>query len=83
MNNSSKFYLSKLQAHHQMTQAQRKAAATHCVTLRESVVPTNGPVAIAEIPGPGGTPDYFGFTPNYANSLLPPLAEERAVGRLR
>lgn len=64
-----------------MTPTQRKAAATHRAALRQSVVPTNGSVAgaadlaaaIAQMPMPGGIPDYFGFTPNYANSPLPPV----------
>jgi len=46
---------------------QRKAAAAAMRTARAE---RRGPAQIGA-PGPGGQPDYFGTTPNYANSPLP------------
>ena len=46
---------------------QRKAAAAAMRTARAE---RRGPAQVGA-PGPGGQPDYFGTTPNYANSPLP------------
>ena len=46
---------------------QRKAAAA---AMRAARAERRGPAQVGA-PGPGGQPDYFGTTPNYANSPLP------------
>jgi FtsP/CotA-like multicopper oxidase with cupredoxin domain len=53
-----------------ITAAQRQAAAARVAAAREAAgyKPGNGPLTA---PPPGGTPDYFGIYPNYANSPLP------------
>ncbi|VVB87825.1 Laccase [uncultured archaeon] len=55
-----------LDAHtkHRTTSAERKAAA-----IRAHKNPASG--ALVTAPNPGGIPDYFGTTPNYANSPAP------------
>ncbi len=47
-----------------VTTADRKAAAASR---------PKGTAAPTVVPAPGGTPDYFGTTPNYANSPLPTI----------
>ena len=61
-----------------MTNAQRKAAAARAKAARATVptrsrtqLTTEMTAALAAPPLPGGTPDYFGPSPNYANSPLP------------
>jgi FtsP/CotA-like multicopper oxidase with cupredoxin domain len=63
MNLESKKSITNLNYKGKITSAQRRAAAAErptAATIQPSVVAT-----------PGGTPDYFGTTPNYANSPLP------------
>ncbi|MCX5852470.1 MAG: hypothetical protein NT072_10535 [Deltaproteobacteria bacterium] len=67
------------------TPAQRKAAAKRFAAARKAAgaktttAPTSGMttrgalVSAPAVPTPGGTPDYFGIYPNYANSPLPQL----------
>lgn len=52
--------------HGRITMADRKAAAARAKALRDA----RGITTFA-VPGPGGVPDYFGFTPNWANSPQP------------
>ena len=49
-----------------VTPEQRKAAAERAAAAREE----KG-ISTLAAPAPGGTPDYFGIYPNYANSPLP------------
>lgn len=56
--------------HGHVTPAERKAAAQRAAASR-AAVKAAGVVKAAVVPGPGGIPDYFGTTPNYANSPLP------------
>ena len=52
--------------------ADREAAAARAAKQRAKVAGTNQPAAITPAAvTPGGTPDYFGTTPNYATSQLP------------
>jgi len=51
------------------TPAQRQAAARRMAAARQSVA-SAGVSQLAAL-APGGTPDYFGFYANYANSPLP------------
>jgi len=59
------------------TPAQREAAAARVSAARQSqqneIMPglVISPPAQAVAPVPGGTPDYFGIYPNYANSPVP------------
>ena len=52
-----------------VTAADREAAAARAAALRESARGKN--VSQAMMPMPGGTPDYLGMYPNYANSPVP------------
>ena len=52
------------------TNAQRQAAAQRAAAARAAAGSTIQP---ALVPGPGTTPDYFGTTPNWANS---PIAQQ-------
>ena len=62
---------------HRTTDAMRKAAAER-KAAQGAKIGTGGSVAkgpaLAPVMNPGGTPDYFGTTPNWANSPLPILA---------
>jgi FtsP/CotA-like multicopper oxidase with cupredoxin domain len=51
--------------HGRVTNAQRLAAAKRAAALLANKATSKAPI------GPGSTPDYFGTTPNYANSPLP------------
>ncbi len=51
------------------TDAQRRAAAALIAAARQAGGAARPPVPLALTPG--GTPDYFGTIPNYANSPLP------------
>ncbi len=65
-----------------VTQAQREAAAQRAAALRAA----QGNAAAAPDIGPGDTPDYFGTTPNYANSPLPwldPTRKNAITGGIR
>ena len=55
-----------------ITNDQRKTAAS-TRPLANNVQPT-------VVPAPGGTPDYFGTTPNYANSPLPTVTGAFGTG---
>jgi FtsP/CotA-like multicopper oxidase with cupredoxin domain len=55
-----------------VTPAQRRAAAAARVKPA-AITPT-------VVPAPGGTPDYFGSTPNYANSPLPTIGAPAGGG---
>ena len=64
--------LPKLNYKGKITNAQRKTSAAArpiASTVQPTVVPT-----------PGGTPDYFGTTPNYANSPMPTIGGVVAAG---
>ncbi len=56
-----------------ITPAQRKAAAARAAELRAKVAAQSNGAVAATVPAmdPGGIPDYFGTTPNWANSPLP------------
>jgi FtsP/CotA-like multicopper oxidase with cupredoxin domain len=64
-----------------ITNAQRKAAAKRLAATRAKQranqsgggVSAKGVRSLAATLNPGGVPDYFGTTPNYANSPLPTL----------
>ena len=56
--------------HGHVTNAQRLAAAKRAAALLAAAGGQNKAASKAPI-GPGSTPDYFGTTPNYANSPLP------------
>jgi FtsP/CotA-like multicopper oxidase with cupredoxin domain len=62
-------------AGHTITPADRKAAAARAkangVTPR-AALPATGTAPKLALAAPNSTPDYFGNTPNYANSPLPP-----------
>ncbi|MBK5225971.1 MAG: VCBS repeat-containing protein [Thermoleophilia bacterium] len=61
-------------AQHKVTQADREAAADRALVMgagTNSVNNLSSPQAIMAALDPLGTPDYFGTTPNYANSQLP------------
>jgi FtsP/CotA-like multicopper oxidase with cupredoxin domain len=51
------------------TMAQRRAAAAQSSAARAAAT-TQGKHLTMAVPTPGGTPDYFGTYPNYANSPL-------------
>ena len=53
-----------------ITRQDREAAAARAAKERASAS-SGGKVSTAAVPTPGGTPDYFGTTPNFANSQLP------------
>ncbi len=53
--------------HGRVTPAERQAAAKRAEAAHE------GMMSAQAAPAPGGTPDYFGSYPNYANSQLPEL----------
>ena len=53
-----------------VTDADRRAAAARAAAMRAALGAQAMP---ATMPMPGGTPDYFGLYPNYANSQLPEL----------
>ena len=55
-----------------VTPAEKKAAAAARIKPA-TITPT-------VVPAPGGTPDYFGSTPNYANSPLPTIGAPAGVG---
>ena len=55
-----------------VTQADRLAAA--------AARPTATSFAPTVVPAPGGTPDYFGTTPNYANSPMPTVTTTPIAG---
>ncbi len=61
------FDLESIQRFRNVTAADRYAAAVRAAKDR---MESGGQNAISAI-GPGGTPDYFGTTPNYANSPMP------------
>jgi len=52
----------------EVTQAEREAAADRLKA--EMAAAETDAVKPTAVPGPGGTPDYFGTTPNWANSPL-------------
>jgi FtsP/CotA-like multicopper oxidase with cupredoxin domain len=52
------------------TMAQRYAAAANAAAARSRAAAQGLKLTMA-VPVPGGTPDYFGIYPNYANSPLP------------
>jgi FtsP/CotA-like multicopper oxidase with cupredoxin domain len=52
------------------TMVQRNAAAANAAAARAEAVGLGKRLTMA-VPVPGGTPDYFGIYPNYANSPLP------------
>ena len=56
-----------------ITKADRQAAANTNLQALQAAGPlaAAAPMAMAAAALPGGTPDYFGFVPNYANSPLP------------
>jgi len=70
-----------------ITNAQRKAAAVRAKAQRNkltskltaSLKSAFGLASVATTFDPQGTPDYFGTTPNYANSPLPELDASGAV----
>jgi FtsP/CotA-like multicopper oxidase with cupredoxin domain len=62
----------KLNYKGKVTNAQRKAAAA---ARPKAITPA---VTVAAVPG--GTPDYFGTTPNYANSPLPTIGAPAGGG---
>jgi len=57
--------------HKRMTQADREGAAARAKVARAAVSAAG--VQTLAMPMPGGVPDYFGMSPNYANSPLPEL----------
>lgn len=60
-------------AQNRITTAKRLSAAARNATSRALAANSStGSAPRALPPGPGGTPDYFGSTGNYANSPLPP-----------
>jgi len=69
-----------------ITTAQRKAAAARVAARRaqaaahRSESKTTRPLGV---PAPGGTPDYFGIYPNYANSPLPTIVNGVPTGGIR
>jgi FtsP/CotA-like multicopper oxidase with cupredoxin domain len=68
------------------TSAQRQAAAVRAATARAAAAAATQGRAIhplAAPPIPGGTPDYFGIYPNYANSPLPTMTATGPVGGIR
>jgi FtsP/CotA-like multicopper oxidase with cupredoxin domain len=60
-------------SHGHVTPAERQAAAARSAAAREAGLQTEEEMSAEASPSmnPGGTPDYFGATPNYANSPLP------------
>lgn len=62
----------KLNYKGKVTPADRKAAA--------AARPIATVIAPTVVPAPGGTPDYFGTTPNYANSPLPTVTGVPGTG---
>ncbi len=72
-----------------MSAEQRKAAAARAAAARLKAVQPAGisltaiPAFVPAPPGPGGTPDYFGTTPNYANSPIPTVAGTVITGGIR
>lgn len=80
------------------SQEQRKAAAGRAAVFRAAAAKTTGstPAAmtaqmtapapmsqVAAAQNPGGTPDYFGTIPNYANSPLPTINNGGITGGIR
>ncbi len=67
------------------TPAQRRAAAARAAAKRAAVIATPNAVGAHRYatPMPGGTPDYFGVYPNYANSQLPTMTSNGPVGGIR
>ena len=57
---------------HRTTDAMRKAAAARMAAQGAKVGTASG-LGFKAAAVPGGTPDYFGTTPNWANSPLPTL----------
>ncbi len=59
--------------HGHVTPAERQAAAVRAAKARAAglLTPEQMTKAAAPAMNPGGTPDYFGTTPNYANSPIP------------
>ncbi len=59
--------------HGHVTPADRQAAASRAATARKAGLISAEQMAEAAAPSmnPGGIPDYFGTTPNYANSPFP------------
>ncbi|KAF0208226.1 MAG: hypothetical protein FD171_1062 [Actinobacteria bacterium] len=49
-----------------VTQAEREAAADKMAALVKSASKSGIKPTAMDMPGPGGTPDYFGMTPNWA-----------------
>jgi hypothetical protein len=56
-----------------ITPADRQAAAARAAKARANGLKTLGELSAEALPAmnPGGTPDYFGTIPNYANSPIP------------
>jgi len=65
-----------------VTSAQRQAAAARAAARRTAFAAQKA-VRPAALPTPGGTPDYFGIYPNYANSPLPTITATGPVGGIR
>ncbi len=59
--------------HGHVTPADRQAAAARAAAARQAGLQSEEQMTEAAIPSmnPGGTPDYFGTIPNYANSPIP------------
>lgn len=66
---------------HSTTMTQRKAAAARAAAARKDAAanPDRKRAPLVPPPGPGGVPDYFGSTPNYANSPLPQVVAGSVV----
>ncbi|MGB8323871.1 MAG: hypothetical protein WCE52_13010, partial [Candidatus Acidiferrum sp.] len=67
------------------TVAQRKAAAARATVKRATAAQTakSGGTGRQMIPMAGGTPDYFGPYPNYANSPFPTVTNGTATAGIR
>jgi FtsP/CotA-like multicopper oxidase with cupredoxin domain len=57
-----------------------KGKVTPADRLAAAEARPKGTAAPTVVPTPGGTPDYFGTTPNYANSPLPTIGAAPGVG---
>lgn len=70
-----------------VTSAERQAAAVRAASRRAAAMSTQNITRAAQhfavTSTPGGTPDYFGIYPNYANSPFPTMTSTGTVGGIR